>query len=471
DLTVKENFTGAMVYHTGEHNIAAGIYVWNGTNWAPVEENCTPLTPAHLLLTGPPFAKQDDDLTFSVSTNTSAICSGDETYKWYTSGLNNDVYAVVAGETASSFTTSFGSVGTYKVMVEVTNRYSGLPATKVKAVEITADGSFPAARLNSNYGIVGETCLDVKKDKPADQDQNVYDDRKDGFPGGNYEKTYKFVHGDAYSDLNLFCDDPAKIVEAITVYPPATAPTGGPAVDGYYEKEFKIKFKSNIKELVPPDGDSLTVKLVASYTDSGNNPKLAYLEIRVEDGTCVCPAKKSATEWLNFMCHNLGGLDILSSSQLVTRAHHGDWYRWGATNVSMENTPANDGRNDGTWDDSDYQTANGDWANDGTPPCPAGWRLPRLDEWNDLMNSEGRTFFSPGGVFASFTRIGASLYFPAAGWRYYDTGALDSRGGIGYYWGSTTSFPTNGYNILLGSQAYKITSYTRQLGLSVRCVQ
>ncbi|MDR1436496.1 MAG: fibrobacter succinogenes major paralogous domain-containing protein, partial [Candidatus Symbiothrix sp.] len=32
---VKSNFSGAMVFHTGENNIPAGAYVWNGRRWMP----------------------------------------------------------------------------------------------------------------------------------------------------------------------------------------------------------------------------------------------------------------------------------------------------------------------------------------------------------------------------------------------------------------------------------------------------
>jgi uncharacterized protein (TIGR02145 family) len=34
-LEVKSNFRGAIVYHTGENNIPAGVYVWNGELWVP----------------------------------------------------------------------------------------------------------------------------------------------------------------------------------------------------------------------------------------------------------------------------------------------------------------------------------------------------------------------------------------------------------------------------------------------------
>jgi uncharacterized protein (TIGR02145 family) len=35
DITVKDHFRGAIVYHIGGNDMAAGIYVWNGKRWTP----------------------------------------------------------------------------------------------------------------------------------------------------------------------------------------------------------------------------------------------------------------------------------------------------------------------------------------------------------------------------------------------------------------------------------------------------
>jgi uncharacterized protein (TIGR02145 family) len=37
---VKNGFTGAMVYHTGENGIPAGVYVWNGVRWMTISGEC-----------------------------------------------------------------------------------------------------------------------------------------------------------------------------------------------------------------------------------------------------------------------------------------------------------------------------------------------------------------------------------------------------------------------------------------------
>ncbi|MDR2087670.1 MAG: hypothetical protein LBP72_10955, partial [Dysgonamonadaceae bacterium] len=214
-----------------------------------------------------------------------------------------------------------------------------------------------------------------------------------------------------------------------------------------------------------------TVRLVASYTDVNTDSKLAYLEIRVEDGTCVCPAKvnSSPETWLNFMCHNLGATyDVISSSQIAIRAHHGDWYRFGATAVSMENTPYHDSNNN--WDDAYY--SNGDWANDGTPPCPAGWRIPTKIECEGVRDNNIWLVASGWSGFDAVKQVGNYLYLPAAGRRLFDNdGVLALRGVHGSYWTSSGYSATNSWYMSFNDNTPAVDATpNRRYGYSVRCV-
>jgi uncharacterized protein (TIGR02145 family) len=492
---VNTKFTGAMVYHTGENNIAAGIYVWNGTNWAPVTENCLPLTAANLTLAGPPLAKVNTEVSFSASANTSAICSGDETYSWSVTPATNTVQTPSAAKTSITFT----ATGTYTVKVVMANRYTdpaaAVPAEKEMSVTVSADGrSIPQDLLNHNYGLAGKVCLDVKKSKqPASQDDVAFVAREDAFSGNSYTKTYKFIHGDSYSNLSLSYEDDANAAVIDHIVPPAVLGSGAG------EAPFTVVFRSDVKNLAPAKGDSLTVKLMASYKDSDNNDKLTYLEIRVEDGTCVCPAKISATKWLNFMCHNLGGEDILSSSQLITRAHHGNWYRFGAASFSMENVADNDDYNDASdWSSKPvFSTTYVDWPVTGTGgvgnPCPAGWRLPDIDELAGVINfsrpnsSSSFQYVTPDNNtlawlgtwsttdsdktnFSAFLKVGDHLYLPAAGYRTHDKGQLINRAFSGQYWSSTFETSVFPSNINFQKNTRGENGHDTRHGLSVRCV-
>jgi uncharacterized protein (TIGR02145 family) len=478
-----------MVYNT-DATTGVGVYLWNGTNWTPMGEDCRGLAENNVHITAYPFVKVSTPVSFSVSTDATGRCAEGETYTWSVSGGS----AAISAPTASATSITFNSVGSYTVQVEVKNCYSA-PVTKTMAVEVTNDGSLPASLLASGYGIVGKTCLDVKQSKqPAGQTNDAFAARVDAFPdAGSYAKTYEFVHEGGYSDLSLsYLDDPVTgIVESITS--PAASATGSSS------QSFTVRFKSGVKNLVPSNGDSLTVKLIASYKTAAEPAvtKYAYLEIRVEDGTCVCPVKKSATEWLNFMCHNLGGEDIISSSQLITRAHHGDWYRFGAKTASL--------KNDGTYD----ANVNGlDWSITARPyqddlldwsaannPCPAGWRLPTPTEWMAVMGitvdnsatidansttNSGNAISSvpsgswPANEFTNFKNVGGSLILPAAGYRHHSDGALSYRGSCGYYWSSAAESSNAAWfnawflDVSYGYQSMRSSSKAH--GWSVRCV-
>jgi uncharacterized protein (TIGR02145 family) len=480
---VKSGFRGALVYNTGVTSPPAGIYVWNGTNWTPVGENCLSAEDLTLTLTASSIVPAANvPVTFTVSSNASARCAGSETYTWSVPGANTGDY-IVLSPPGNRVTIQFITTGAYTVKVVVRNSYSTGTATAETAVVV--GGVVPASWRNNSYGIVGETCLDVKNSRQPDtQSTEAFNARKDAFEGSNYEKAYRFIHGDAFSNLSFSYDAPENIVVDFT--PPSVT-----AASGSGEKIIRIKFNSNIKNLVPDTGDSLTVKLIASYNiiEYGSSVrKLAYLEIRVEDGTCVCPAKVSATEWRNFMCHNLGGLDIISSSQLITRAHLGDWYRFGAALPSMVNLQSNDNySNFSKWDNKPVVGTNGsDWPNTSIDaygignPCPAGWRVPDIYELGGILsrnpdhtaiNPANNTYSPHGswGTYGAMLQVGDFLYLPSVGYRNTTYGEWVSQR-EGRYWSSTgNSYAA--YGVLFDDDERLMNnSESRGAGLSVRCV-
>jgi uncharacterized protein (TIGR02145 family) len=491
--SVKAAFAGAIVYHTGENGYPAGVYLWNGENWSPAGEDCRALTDADLILAGLPFAQVNTAASFSVSSRLSDRCSAGETFSWSATGPGTVTFTPSSGMATSAV---FSATGNYTLTVTAQNPYMATSITKTLPVTVNDDGSVPVTLLDRAYGIVGPVCLDAKVAKqPATQSDAAFAARVDAFAiPADYTKTYRFIHNDIYSNLNLILLDPAGLVESMT----SPAPDGAvPVTDADKEKAFTVTFKPDIKTtLVPSNGDSLTVKLIATYTNNNNDSKVAYLEIRVEDGTCICPAKTGATQWLNFMCHNLGGIDIISPSQLITYEHHGNWYRFGAKNYSLKNEGTNNSSQNWTAGSSTatppyYSSETGyildinnwDWP-DVIPadpviignPCPAGWRLPTNGEWANV-----RSFNTPADVpvswvapdnqtFCNLKKLGDDLILPAAGLRINTDGSLDSRGD-GYYWSSTGGSSNSGQymRISIGNQNWALAD--RSLGFSVRCVQ
>jgi uncharacterized protein (TIGR02145 family) len=492
DLTVKNNFTGAMVYHTGVDNIPAGIYVWNGTNWTPVEENCTPRTPALLTLMGPPlgFAKADNDVTFSVSTGASAFCSQGESYEWYKTGAGNENYALISGETASSLTTSFSPAGTYKVKAVVTNCYTAAPIEKIATVEITPDDAPPVTLIDGQYSIPGDFCYDVKGPKPSSQSDEYYNSRKDAFLGDAFTKTYTFTYTNDFSNLAVL--NPGGIVASVS-QPAVTFATGSGSVS------FTVTFVPDVKDRVVANNGPVYIQLLVGFKNNSGIDKVAYKIIKVQDAVCGCPVQVGAAQWLTFQCRNLGAIhditsdaDLMSITNINFREYHGDWYRFGAKNVSL----VNDGTYEASSTISNWTTSfhasypfqddshNWDTNND---PCPAGWHLPTDAEWSAVASYNASTVKHyvngvetttdwqnnpapiPGSGYNDVIKIGAHLYLPAAGSRYNISGRLINRGSRGYYWSSSAS-DSNGRFLSFDTGAPYTDGISRSYGLSVRCV-
>ncbi|MCD8103011.1 MAG: fimbrillin family protein [Alistipes sp.] len=107
-------------------------------------------------------------------------------------------------------------------------------------------------------------------------------------------------------------------------------------------------------------------------------------------------------------------------------------------------------------------------------PCPSGWRIPPItvngkNSWGssgdwDSWTDNGRVFHGVNGT------AGVSNFYPASGYRL-TSGQLYHQGTGGYYWSTTASSATNGYNLTFNSSSVTPAySTTRTAGFSVRCV-
>jgi uncharacterized protein (TIGR02145 family) len=77
----------------------------------------------------------------------------------------------------------------------------------------------------------------------------------------------------------------------------------------------------------------------------------------------------------------------------------------------------------------------------------------------------GATNYSAGKKF------GDNLMLPAAGFRFFSNGALESRGNYGLYWSSTENGAYHAWYLLFNiDDAYSNYYYFRTGGLSVRCI-
>jgi uncharacterized protein (TIGR02145 family) len=467
------------VYNTGMTSPPAGIYIWNGTNWTPPTDNCLPAENLTLTLTASSNAPAVNvPVIFTVSTNVSARCAGSETYTWSVPGANASDYTVlsISGDRASI---QFITDGAYTVRVEVRNPYS----TGSASVETTVltGGVVTAGMKTSGYYLTGKPCYDINKTA-------TYDTRHvattaaarvatstDFSVSANRTRTYRFCHDENYTNLSVsLLEDNRGLVESIS-QPVNSDQTG---VSGC--KTFTVTFKDNVEALV--NGNGYSVKLLASYRDKNDQAKLADMDISVQDGLCGCPAKISSSKWLTFACHNLGGLDILTGSETITQAHHGDWYRFGAATASLLNVPATSTGSITNWtatshSDYPFQDDSQDWLT-ANNPCPAGWRLPTNDNLAALVNTSNNSWTNVPGTwgsagnsqFGNLKKVGDYLYLPVVGHRKYSDGSLSNRGSYGYYWSSSAGLSSYGQYANFGTGSQSIITTNRSYGFSVRCV-
>lgn len=110
-------------------------------------------------------------------------------------------------------------------------------------------------------------------------------------------------------------------------------------------------------------------------------------------------------------------------------------------------------------------------------PCPDGWRVPTHEELSALghehssmtsSNDKNGCWFS--GEY-TYQEDAPQVFFPAAGYRYGDSGNAHSRGDVGSYWNSTLSGNHGKYLYFSGNYVSSISGSYRARGGSVRCVQ
>ena len=178
-----------------------------------------------------------------------------------------------------------------------------------------------------------------------------------------------------------------------------------------------------------------------------------------------------------WMDRNLGASRVATSS--TDSVGFGDLYQWGrakdghqlrtsATTATLASVdkPA-------TSDFINVKTGTQDWrnpqnstlwqgVNGSNNPCPTGFRLPTVAEWN--LEIEGWSGKNDVGAFAS------SLKLPLAGSRSASTGDIALAGTGGYYWTSTVDGTRSRVVVISEAQAFVSTS-VRGDGKSVRCIR
>jgi len=140
--------------------------------------------------------------------------------------------------------------------------------------------------------------------------------------------------------------------------------------------------------------------------------------------------------------------------------------------------------------DSTLWYNNGKTAND---PCPQGWRVPTTIEMRSIMNGNTTAIFSipatgytgtsdntwvwndavgttRGWLITPSGSTTPTLFLPAAGYRYYNSSALNGMNSLGYYWSSSANDTNADYMYFTGTSVGPANYANRAYGASIRCV-
>jgi uncharacterized protein (TIGR02145 family) len=188
-------------------------------------------------------------------------------------------------------------------------------------------------------------------------------------------------------------------------------------------------------------------------------------------GTVTSPTGKV---WMDL---NLGASRVATSS--TDSDAYGDLYQWGrgtdghekrtsptTSTLSTSDTPAHGNFitvSSGNYDWRSPQN-NNLWqgVNGINNPCPEGFRIPTMAEWQGELNTWSNK--NSAGAFAS------PLKLPVAGYHYYSFVSLTNVGSRGYYWSGTVDGAGALYLHFSSSTAGTYVNY-RAGGNSVRCLK
>ena len=110
-----------------------------------------------------------------------------------------------------------------------------------------------------------------------------------------------------------------------------------------------------------------------------------------------------------------------------------------------------------------------EWAAE-NDPCPPGWRVPTIEQFQSLLDAGSRWATHNDVTGRMFGTTPNQVFLPAAGWRYGADGALGGAGS-GNYWSSTQNVGVNARSLLFNNSIARESSPARINGFSIRCVR
>ncbi|SZD72608.1 fibrobacter succinogenes major paralogous domain [Candidatus Ornithobacterium hominis] len=160
---------------------------------------------------------------------------------------------------------------------------------------------------------------------------------------------------------------------------------------------------------------------------------------------------------------------------------YGSLYQWQRASDGHEfrgaettTTQAQDWRNAGSsafikgnynWVDGSENASGADlrlWQAGGyNNPCPSGYHVPTVQEWQQLLNAVGSQMYTQ-------TKL---PNLAAAGYHLYNNGSLSDSRSSGYYWSSSSEGSNSAHSMNFDRSYSGVNSYGRAYGASVRCIK
>ena len=313
-------------------------------------------------------------------------------------------------------------------------------------------------------------------------------------------QTYTFTPSGTVSNVRfVYVNTNGQVIQSLTGGNPGNNITGAVTATVKYYNNLNTTAKAKSRS------EALTGDIYVIYNDGATNngtDRQLKLTARVQDCAC-CGAMVSATEWKEFLCHNLGA-DTSLDPHVPVVGLQGAYIAWGrrGPNVTGDSrvdwqTAPNDGPNGfvaaptaananagasiahiNVTDNYSWRTfADVKTAND---PCPTGYHVPTYAEWTGVVNNN--TLTRTGTWALGNTEYGSALHFgpsagaktltlPAAG--AHGTTGLGGRGYQGRYWSSTGYTGNSSFAYVLdfdSSNAYVPWGVEKAAAQSIRCI-
>jgi uncharacterized protein (TIGR02145 family) len=475
---------GAMVYNDGqEPTVPAGIYVWNGYYWTP-DGNCRPI------ITASSSSPVSVDAGNSTTLRINVLGCPPLSYKWFENTAASTIGGVFTDNTDATYDTPTDLAGKsiHYYYCEVSSS-SGKATSDVFTVNVAFN---PAALPHGIGAFTGKTGFDLAQGNDGSSNCGP----RSGRVATDFSnRTPQDGAGTIpYSGVQVYTFTPSKSVSRVRF---EYVETSGSSIDHIEHADYsgnnisgKCKVTVYYKETLNTTllgstrntGHKLKLYAIynseATYSTPGND-RMLDLSISLQDCNC-CGAYTNAshTQWLNFMCHNLGA-DESADPLTPAAAIHGAKYKWGVATATLTQT-----------NDQTYYSGFSDWASRTPPPtgyinwnidanpCPTGWRVPNKNEWDAVTNASNNTLTWQGlwligySNFSAGLKIGDALLLPAAGARDKDDGELLGRGNNSVYWRSDGDSQNDGYYIFTNEDSDIQTDVrvNRSTACSVRCV-